>query len=76
MLRANQLIPGDNERLPQMAPYSPEACQASFERLAAWVDNSLAMHQPELSQVRAEDKKKIKPSLLKCSCDALCSTSW
>ena len=40
-----------------MAPYSPEACQASFERLAAWVDNSLAMHQPELSQVRAEDKK-------------------
>jgi WD40 associated region in TFIID subunit, NTD2 domain len=47
----NQAVPGENERLPQMAPHSAEACQVGFERVAAWVDSSLDMYKPELAQV-------------------------
>lgn len=50
--KANANVPGDNDRLPQMASHTAEACQQGFERLAAWVDGALDQYRPELSQAR------------------------
>ena len=32
--------------------HAPDSCQEAFERVAAWVDSSLDVYRPELSQAR------------------------